>query len=129
VCLVVEVTIDDASILMEASARIAYPNLAPSRRLPAGRCASLGGFVFALGVLAFGVVVGWWTVSLTGWAIPSRRAVLGAVGGVASALAVVVLLAGASRLLLGGLGIAVGAAVHAAFLAVVVLATKLRGSS
>ncbi len=82
-----------------------------------------------MGVLAFGVVVGWWTVSLTGWAIPSRRAVLGAVGGVASALAVVVLLAGASRLLLGGLGIAVGAAVHAAFLAVVVLATKLRGSS
>jgi hypothetical protein len=85
--------------------------------------------VLALGEIAFGAVVGWWAVSLTGWTVPSRRAVLGAAVGIAAASSVVVLLAGTARLPLGGLGLVIGAGLHVSFLAAVVLATKFRGSS
>ena len=39
------------------------------------------------------------------------------------------LLAGTAKLPLGGLGLVIGVGLHASFLAAVVLATKLRGSS
>lgn len=71
----------------------------------------------AVGVAAFGVVVGWWAASLVGLHRPSGRA-----GGVIAAClllsgALVALFTGYGSLVLFGLGVTVGAATQVAFLA------------
>lgn len=87
----------------------------------------LGGVVLAVGVFAFGAVIGWWALSLVGWRPPSRRALFGATVGIASTVAVVVLLTGPGQLALCGVGVAVGATAQITFLAATARSSGSRG--
>lgn len=83
--------------------------------------------MLAVGVFAFGAVVGWWAVSLVGWRPPSRRALFGTTVAIASTVAVVVLLTGPGRLVLCGVGAATGATAQITFLAATARSRGSRG--